>query len=1107
MNTNESLKASTWLPVTALIGSMVGPFGSFPNWMHQYLVWRDAYGRVNAFMGYEDRFPMVGRSCYPPIFLLMLLFSGVMTGLARIFGFVTVGIIWSGVWSIIWCFVGLGFVFLLSRKLMQSQYEADHQAEIGANDEAADYEAFVVAEMRDCSLTWRALTTSEAAPFLNPTETNDAAMTISKAADFSLNNVHLRMRAGELLVLVGSQGQGKTSLMSALLGEMSLISGELRSPAIDRRSSEAANIPTTAQMLPATMASVRRLLREPACGFDGHVVPYAAQDAMIFTGSVRENVMFGSTFDAEIYESVLKACALDVDLASMPAGDLSDVAQGGTTLSGGQRARVALARAVYRAVLALSRQKRGAPPPLVLLDDSLSALDKNVCLHVLRSLFGQSGGLLKHCAVVLATADQWWLELIRADLGMKCHLATIQNRRVYSECGANDASAGCEASSYRSCEAENVEVHDGRQITLEADVDGVNAVESEYDMKGGEPVREGAKGSLQQASRIIQEEHRETGSVRWRTYAYYIRAVGPVTLTFLLFALFNIMLWQMACSLWIVYWTDVNKPGKMHTLVQLFTDDPPHKSSDLLLVFGIFVLLFTASNFAGHSFEVIGGVRAARQIFSESLKGALWMPFQWWDENPTGRVLNRFSEDVETMDNAITFIMGIIFGAVLYFLYHIIMLGIANPISLAFLPFIILGMEYYARFYRKTIREVQRIWLTCMSIVYQDMVEAILGRATVCAFDNSSQILCKSLDGLNRLQRIAFAKETINMWLGLRMGAIGYVMAIYAKIYPVLQYYGVLSPQSAALVGFSIQYSQQTVDIISQFIGNYSDLEMQLISIERFRDYVASRKENFVDSTVALDILIPRRQHAPRLELTNVTITYREGLPPALRNANLRVAAQESIAVVGRTGAGKSSLLLAILQLVPHEGCVEVDGVLLSSLPSERTRRRFVGVVPQHPLLFVGSLRWNLDPHGEWENSDLRAALETVGLNHLCDEHSLGLEVPLVSREHGSTKVGDGAAVSLSQGQCQLLCAARILLRKQRVVLLDEVTSTLPQETASATVRSMVSHFKSTDAAVLLVTHKDEVVSCCERIVTISRGEVISDVKTSPTRASCVISL
>lgn len=379
------------------------------------------------------------------------------------------------------------------------------------------------------------------------------------------------------------------------------------------------------------------------------------------------------------------------------------------------------------------------------------------------------------------------------------------------------------------------------------------------------------------------------------------------------------------------------------------------------------------------------------------------------------------------------------------------------------------------------------------------MVEAIVGRATVCAFANARQVLCQSMDGLDQLQRISFAKDTIGSWLGIRMQLIGYTMAMYTTMYPIFQYYGLFSPQSAALVGFSIMYAKDTIAVIQQFINNFSDLEMQLISIERLREYACSgirdgdaSAEERALGHVPHDELVATV--APRLRLVNASVTYHARLQPALEGVTLDFAPREVAAIVGRTGAGKTSLLLAILQMVPYTGLIEVDGCQLSLLAPEDVRRRIVGVVPQQPLLFSGTLRWNLDPDGTCDDAQLWDVLRAVGLHQSCSRDSRGLAVPVVGRE-GSAGGGSGA-IALSQGQQQLLCAARVLLRRQRVVMLDEVSSTLPQETAVTTVLDMVARFKAADATVLLVTHQDEVACICERVITLAEGHIFSDTRT-----------
>ncbi|CAK0803132.1 unnamed protein product [Prorocentrum cordatum] len=503
----------------------------------------------------------------------------------------------------------------------------------------------------------------------------------------------------------------------------------------------------------------------------------------------------------------------------------------------------------------------------------------------------------------------------------------------------------------------------------------------------------------------------------------------------------------------------------MNSWVVFFLGYEPSAAATFLAIYGFFVLLFTASNFAGHAVEIIGGVNAAWKIFQDALTGTLQRPFRWWDANPPGRVLNRFSEDVNVMDNAITNILGVIFGAVLYFVSHLAVLSMANPYSLLLLPFIAVALEFFAKYYRTTVREVQRMYLVSMSAVYQEMVEAVVGQVTIRAFAAVQQTLCSSIDGLDRLQRIGFAKVCVVAWIGLRMDFIGYSLSMFNVLYPVMQFYGLLQPHSAALVGFSISYSQDVVNILKQMIMNFSELEMQLISVERLTEY-SQRAPPSAPPTPAL-----AGGGSRGLQLADVAVTYREGLPPALSGVSLAFPLGEAAAIMGRTGAGKSSLLLSVMQLVPYTGRISVCGELLGQLDGEDVRSRLVGVVPQQPALFEGSLRWNMDPKGLHADAELWDALQAVGLRAACSAPGLGAQV--------ATSAGGGGPgrLALSQGQRQLLCAARALLRRPRVAMLDEVSASLPSDVAASTVQTLLDRFKQRGAAVLLVTHQQE--SCC----------------------------
>jgi len=828
---------------------------------------------------------------------------------------------------------------------------------------------------------------------------------------------------------------------------------------------------------------------------------------------VRSNILFGLEYDAGLYAQVLKACSLDTDLASMIAGDLSEVAQGGATLSGGQRARLGLARAAYRA--ALARRGRPGSAPLVLLDDPFCALDRRVATEICQALFAPPAGLLVGCAVVVAAADPWWLSCLPLD-GGNLKVAILREGQIL----ALDTPKKVLEQGFDELQKLSMEVSRGMgsgdgtgsagmaMPMLAAASSVSNPQDDEVEEAAPPPLPPPAAASpppppskLSEAATqtlpgeaeakkkggLLVQEHREEGYVKGNTYLAYFWAVGPAMLTILCVSLTSIMVFQNLCTLWITYWTSEDKTSTfMWPWLKPFYKSPPEDPRQLLVIYACLAAGFTASNVAGHSLEILGGVRAAHSLFGEALLGTLSRPFRWWDSNPTGRVLNRFSEDVEVMDLAVTNILGVIFGAVLYFVGHALVLAISNPVTLALLPFVAYGMETYAVYYRSTIREIQRMYLVSMSTVYQDMVEAIIGKVTIRAFGSSRQVLCSNAEALDTFQRMSFAKTCVGLWIGLRMSLIGYTLSAYTSLQPVMTYFGLVSAQSAAIVGFSISYSHGIISIIQQFITNYSELEMQLISIERLREYAVVEAVQ----PPALTLEHAWRELPGGMVMKDVEVVYRFGLPPALTGVNLRFTEGQVAAIMGRTGAGKTSLLLSVLQLVPYTGEIIVGGRCLAHFAPEVVRANLVGVVPQQPLIFSGSLRTNLDPLGHRSDDELWRALEAMGLRGVCASDGKDL----------NSSCGDGK-LALSQGQQQLLCAARVLLRSPRVALLDEVTASLPPEVAMSTLTTLLSRFKDTRASILLVTHQEELLSACDRVVRVSAGRIIGDEPVAAIRA------
>eukprot|EP00746_Dinoflagellata_sp_MGD_P076403 gnl/MRDRNA2_/MRDRNA2_30772_c0_seq1.p1 gnl/MRDRNA2_/MRDRNA2_30772_c0~~gnl/MRDRNA2_/MRDRNA2_30772_c0_seq1.p1 ORF type:complete len:1420 (+),score=277.93 gnl/MRDRNA2_/MRDRNA2_30772_c0_seq1:31-4290(+) len=1037
----ESLKASTVLPVIGLISSLIGPLSNFPTWSNQYLVWRSAYGRLNKFMGL---------AVHPRQEILMP-FAGDSS----------------------------------SEDTEIAATLPDNYREIGG--------------FQGCTLAWPkggskrgeiALDVDVEQPLLHP----DASSLRPCLMDLDIG-----VNPFELLVLVGKEGQGKTSVLHALLGEMVVLSGSVHSPAIARcvKGLAARRLNRSTDFL---------CQRNPhdvswtANGGDG--VFYSAQEIAIVSGTVRENIVFGAPYNPDLFASVIDACALDKDVAAMPDGDLTDVPFGGATLSGGQRARLGLARAVYNAMVAVAHDRTSSP--LVLLDDPFASLDRKVASHIADSLFGAQGLLLK-CAVVVATADPWWLS--KRKLGLQHNLAILRAGQVVAQGGWKDVHDQEEMQSV----SEQIPGDDERS-TLRRSILHIPGPQDPSKNPQDEDAQDigdngGAFGKICERhtqtelikptkkctkdQELVNAEARKAGCVKLRTYSAYLEAMGGKTVMMLICTITGIMAMQQIVSLWLTYWVDDHKDKNFahKYFTRWFAPSDQHS---YLMTYAWLVAGFLFFNVAGHASEIIGGMSAAKTIFQKALQSTLLRPFIWWDTNPTGRVLNRFSQDVETMDNAITNIFGVILGAVLYFIGHTTCLAMTNPFCLALLPAVILALEMVAKYYRVCIRELHRLVLINTSPVYQNMVESIACRVTICAFASSDRVIHENIEGLDSLQRLLFVKSSVGEWLGLRMQLIGYVLNTFAITYPILSYFQIVPMQSAALVGFSISYAQELTGIIQQFINNFSDMEMQLISIERLQEYGAM-SNGAVGQAQDVQVRASGGNGTNnRLQFRNVTVTYRSGLRPALRDVSLSMSTKEIIGIFGRTGAGKSTLLLSILQLVEYTGEIWLDGDLLKNLDSKKVRQDLIGVVPQSPVLFAGDVRVNIDPESKSKDEAILDILKLVGLASVTSG-PLGLKTPVAVENPGVDK-SDVEPVQLSQGQKQLLCAARVLLRKPKVALLDEVSASLEPQLADSILRTLLSRFTEGDATVLLVTHQEELKAHCDRIITVADGRIASDV-------------
>ncbi|KAJ3194117.1 hypothetical protein HK101_003453 [Irineochytrium annulatum] len=777
----------------------------------------------------------------------------------------------------------------------------------------------------------------------------------------SLSGIDVEVRRGSLVAIVGAVGSGKSSLLNAMVGEMKRLTGTVE--------------------------------------FSG-TVGYCPQTAWIQNSTLKENILFGAPFDAERYRQVISDCALTRDLQILPAGDRTEIGERGINLSGGQRQRVSLARAVY------------FDADVVLLDDPLSAVDA----HVGKYLFDNCiMGALGQKTRLLVTHQLHFLP--RVD-----HIYLMEGGRIiesgtYKQLLADGGKFAKLIAEYGGADQDKDDIIDddfpGEPTPLpsgppeKASDPAAVAVDPEaaldtFDKKEEEKAED--------AGVLMQEEDRARGTLSSKVYIGYMYAAGGflmvlLTLLLLVFA----QLGRMGTDLWLSWWSTHKFP--LATVTYL----------DVYIGWGAIQLVTALAS--GFVFAY-AGVLASMRLHDKALAKVFGAPLEFFDTTPLGRVLNRFSKDVDTLDSllpesarmfgyTLSLIAGTIALVCAVFPYFLIML----------LP---AGYCYYMAqaYYRATSRELKRLDNTTRSPLFAHFASGLSGLATIRAYNVTKRFADQNLRLLNWNNRAYFPLIMTQRWLGLRLEAIASLLILACSLFAVAARNSV----GAGLAGLAISYSLQVTGILNWCVRVATDTEQNMVSAERMISFDSLPQE--ASSQVKATEPPPGWPDKGKIEIKSLEMRYRDGLPLVLKGIDITIAAGEKVAVVGRTGAGKSSIILALLRLVePCGGSVWIDGVDIGTLGLGTLRGR-VAVIPQDPVLFSGTLRSNLDPFSTSTDQAIWDALRRADLANTVAANPKQLEM----------MVSEGGE-NWSTGQRQLICLARAMLRDASVVILDEATA------------------------------------------------------------------
>ncbi|KAH7886476.1 hypothetical protein F5I97DRAFT_1926721 [Phlebopus sp. FC_14] len=852
---------------------------------------------------------------------------------------------------------------------------------------------------RDASFTW----SSEA--------NDDGTLTPSKRQFTLTIEGELYFKPGCINLVIGPTGSGKTSMLMALLGEM--------------------------HWSPSGPNSWYNLPRK-----DG--VAYAAQESWVQNETIRDNILFGAPYDEVRYRKVLHQCALEKDLALFEAGDDTEVGEKGLTLSGGQKARVTLARAVYSSAR------------ILLLDDVLAALDAHTTKWIVQKCL--AGDLVRGRTVILVTHNVAIAHSIAHFVVSLGANGRIDSQGTISGALANDAKLA----------ANMVDEQEPSEIKSQ--------VTDSQDIRKSEGAQNG---------KLVMTEEISVGRVPWSAFRMYLVAMGGKH---------QLVFWSSFLGLLAIS----SLTGRVQTWflgywATQYEDQPDGAVNAVFYLSGYTVLLVfaTVTYSAGYFVYYAGSMRASSSIHRKLVLAILGTTLRWLDTTPTSRVIARCTQDIRAIDGPLVISLAWFLELSLSMLTS---LGAIVVITPAFLiPGIIVGIlgSWIGRLYMKSQLSVRRELSNAKAPVLGHIGAAISGLASIRAYGAQEAFIQESLSRIDKYTKPARMYYSLNRWMSVRVDMLG---ALFSSTLATYLVYGP-DAHRAANIGFSLNMAVGFSSLILWWIrflnevevsGSYtallpciefiSDLARTGNSLERIDSYTNIEQEPKSSEEGKPPAYWPS---SGDLRAENLSARYSPDGPKVLHDLSFHINSGERVGIVGRTGSGKSSLTLALLRCIFTEGCVYFDGIPTTSINLDALRSN-VAIIPQIPELLSGTLRRNLDPFGQHDDATLNDALRTAGLYAIQDESDdskLTLDSLIAS--------GGG---NLSVGQRQILALARAMVQGSKLLILDEATSAIDHKTDAIIQSSLRNELNS--ATQLIVAHRLHTIMDADKIMVLDAGRI-----------------
>ncbi|KAL2197749.1 hypothetical protein P885DRAFT_35250 [Corynascus similis CBS 632.67] len=926
---------------------------------------------------------------------------------------------------------------------------------------------------------------------------------------FRLLDLDLDFRIGKLNVITGPTGSGKTSMLMALLGEMTIMKGRVYLPG--GRSRE----------------DVRP---DPETGL-AETCAYVAQQAWLVNGSIKENILFSAPLDEQRYRDVIVACALERDLEILDNGDETLVGEKGITLSGGQKQRISLARAVY------SNSKH------LLMDDCLSAVDSHTAQWIFSNCI--MGPLMRHRTCILVSHN------IPLCVPHANYVVTMANGRVVGQgtpqeliaAGQLPEDAAVQKSAPGSAHISRLPSRVPSSVGEESGATLVNEADGDQQKTRNEAAKKETK------KKDAMEETKATGAVKWPVMKLYLQSMGGWWFWIVSALVFGTQqISGVVSNLWIKEWANqyaaeetvkiefnmnshsysaptlsptyfasIANYVKGNSTMVYIAEAPQVDVTYYLTILAVIGIAGALSALFRDLWIFFGSLTASWKLHNRLMNAVTGAKFKFFDVTPLGQMMNRFSKDLEAVDQEVAPIAIGVMSCALGIIVTVILIAYVTPMFLIAGVFIALAYVFLGQFYLHASRDLKRLESVERSPLFQQFGETLSGVTTIRAYGDERRFIRDNLARINTQLRPFIYLWAANRWLSFRTDLLGDVVAFFAGVFVIIG----LGKIDAGSAGISLSYAIGFADNILWLVRLYAINEQNMNSVERIKEYLDVEQE----AAAIVEKNRPPENWPSKgtVEFINYSTRYRPELEPVLRNLSFKIEAKEKVGIVGRTGAGKSSLTLAIFRaLEADEGKILIDDVDIGQI-GLRDLREAVTIVPQEPTLFMGTIRSNLDPFDLYTDEQIFTALRRV---HLIQQDELVASTTLTLPEATTAtdtitttsnqdetqpeaqtqqEASRPASVinknifldlsspvtesgnNLSQGQRQLLCLARALLKNPTVLVMDEATASIDY-TTDAAIQETIRELTST---IITIAHRLQTIVDYDKVLVLDKGAIV----------------